>query len=138
MTAQKLISWSPDAEAALRAWQVHAATAHPGLAMTYTPPGARSARPSDSAAIRGALAVATACRCAEHVAITITSSDRVLPGRVNPLAANPLRAMREAAGLSQSEMAARLGCSKRAVQLREARGTATPEMVERARKGCVK
>jgi DNA-binding transcriptional regulator YiaG len=51
-----------------------------------------------------------------------------------PEPVNPLRALRESAGLSQSQAAAKMGVSKRAVQLSERAATATPAMLERARR----
>jgi DNA-binding transcriptional regulator YiaG len=51
-----------------------------------------------------------------------------------PEPVNPLRALRESAGLSQSQAAAKMGISKRAVQLSERAAIATPAMLERARK----
>jgi hypothetical protein len=47
---------------------------------------------------------------------------------------NPLRALRESAGLSQRDAAERVGVARRTWQIAEAAATATPAMVERARK----
>jgi hypothetical protein len=52
--------------------------------------------------------------------------------------ANPLRALREAAGLSQSEAAERCGISRGAWANAEKAATATPAMVARARKAMVR
>ncbi|HVE12152.1 MAG TPA: helix-turn-helix transcriptional regulator [Elusimicrobiota bacterium] len=49
--------------------------------------------------------------------------------------ANPLRAMREAAGLSQAEAAARVGMTRGAWANAEKASKATSAMIERARKG---
>jgi len=52
--------------------------------------------------------------------------------------ANPLRALREAVGLSQSEAAERCGISRGAWANAEKAATATPAMVARARKAMVR
>jgi hypothetical protein len=51
-----------------------------------------------------------------------------------PEPVNPLRALRESAGLSQSQAAARVGCTRGAWANAEKAATCTPAMLERARK----
>jgi len=52
--------------------------------------------------------------------------------------ANPLRAIREAAGLTQRQAADACGIARRTWQIAEAAATAAPAMVARARKAMVR
>jgi len=117
----KCLVWGESGEAALQAWLTRAAAL--GIDTTHTPPNAKQAVHSDAAAIRAGLARATACQCRHDV-----------DGAEAPAPTNPLKAMREAAGLSQSQAAAAMGISKRAVQLAEGRAVAPEAMVARAAK----
>jgi hypothetical protein len=59
-------------------------------------------------------------------------------GVATPEPANPLRALREAAGLTQRQAADACGIARRTWQIAEAAATAAPAMVARARKAMVR
>ncbi len=122
-TGQKLLRWNDDRDAALELWKIEA----PKRGIDITAPrfsgGAKRVEtrvPSDSAAVGAALECALACRCGSTEAA--------------PDPANPLRAIREAAGLSQSEMAERMGVTRGAWANVEKAAKVTEAMVARARK----
>jgi DNA-binding transcriptional regulator YiaG len=122
----KLLAWSDERAAALEAWLKRGAE----LGVSFAAPNGQH---SDAAAVGEALKRATACRCEEHTAEAIELD--AAAERPAPLAgANPLRAMREAAGLSWSQAAARCGVWKRTWQTWEQKAAAPAELVERVRK----
>lgn len=69
----------------------------------------------------------------EAVRLWIEGADRAKAAQTRA-EANPLRALREAAGLSQSQAAERLGISRGAWANAEKAATVTPAMLERARR----
>ena len=132
------LSWVGDSPALLAGWRKRAKTL--GLPAEVAE--------ENAAAIRAALTHAAACRCAEHEAtiVKLTSErDRAKATRDDAVSlavvaaekaapTNPLRSLRTAAGLSQSEAAERLGITRGALSQSEQRATVSAAMVERARK----
>lgn len=93
-----------------------------------------------ASAIRSALKHAAECRCAEHDAakaamdnLAAQAAKDLGPDKKAP-PSNPLRSMREAAGLKQPEAARRMGITRGALSQSEQRATVSPAMIERARK----
>jgi hypothetical protein len=121
----KLLAWSPERAAALDAWLARGAE----LGVSFR---TAKGQHSDAAAVGEALKRAAACRCGE--------TKRLVPSvpegyGLVVVSANPLRALREEAGLSQAEAGARCGMTRGAWANVEKAATATPAMVARARKG---
>lgn len=118
---QKKFSWSEEAARLLRACQKAAPR---GL--------------SEAAALRWALARAAGCRCEEHAAL-LEQAKRFGTERREPVApmgvlrSNPLRSLREAAGLQQKPAAARLGITRGALSTAENRANVSADFLERAR-----
>lgn len=112
--ANKFLIWGPRRDDALRAWVARGMTL--GFDMTYVRNGVQL--PSDASAVEAALKRATACKCGEAPA--------------EPTVRNPLRSMREAAGLSQTEAAARMGVTRGSWANAEKAASATAAMVARA------
>jgi DNA-binding transcriptional regulator YiaG len=117
----KLLAWTPERARDLAAWIERGQEL--GLDLR-----GYDGKTSASAAVGEALKRAAACRCEEHNVAAVVGRDFDEP-------ANPLRALREAAGLSQAQAAARLGMTRGAWANAEKAARATPAMVERARAG---
>jgi hypothetical protein len=116
----KLLAWSPERAVALDAWLARGAE----LGVSFK---TAKGQHSDAAAVGEALKRATACRCEELV----QQCNELDEGT----GSNPLRALREEAGLSQAEAGALCGMTRGAWANAEKAATATPAMVTRARKG---
>jgi predicted DNA-binding protein (UPF0251 family) len=122
----KLLAWTPERARDLAAWIERGREL--GLDLR-----GYDGKTSASAAVGEAIKRAAACRCAEGRGLAF--QDVLEAVEEVGQAANPLRALREAAGLSQAQAAARLGMSRGAWANAEKAARATPAMVERARAG---
>lgn len=133
----KLLTWPAEADAALAAWVARAQAL--GIPTTYTRPGTSKPTHSDSAAVRAAMVRATACRCEEHA--KIDPDDPAIPRGPLPgvwhlyqPSRNPLRVLRERAGLTQPAAARKLRIARSTLSTYEHRPTVTAELLRRAKK----
>jgi hypothetical protein len=126
----KLFAWTPERARDLAAWIERGQEL--GLDLR-----GYDGKTSASAAVGEALKRAVACRCTPLSQAIVGLTDLRAPIRqaLGYTDANPLREMREAAGLSQAQAAARLGMTRGAWANVEKAARATPAMVERARAG---
>ncbi len=131
----KLLAWSAERDELLAAWLARGVE----LGVSFKAPNGQH---SDAAAVGEALRRAAGCRCGERVpgvyktGVAVLELSKAEAARfLAPTSPNPLRALRDAAGLSQAEAAARCSMTRGAWANAEKAARATPAMVERARAG---